>query len=93
MKTTSDIATEINNEGSTGATLDVINKIIKAVNDSIIRGIITDGEVRFANIGTFTRTERPERMGRNPSTGEAMVIKASSAVKFKASKGLKTAVN
>jgi len=36
---------------------------------------------------------RPERTGRNPSTGEPMTIKASKAPKFTAGKALKDAVN
>ena len=37
--------------------------------------------------------ERAAREGRNPATGESMVIKASKAPKFKAGKALKDLVN
>ena len=39
-----------------------------------------------------TITERAERMGHNPKTGEAMKIEASKAPSFKAGKALKEAV-
>ena len=38
-------------------------------------------------------SERAAREGRNPATGESMVIKASKAPKFKAGKALKDLVN
>jgi len=36
--------------------------------------------------------DRPARMGRNPATGEAVQIKASRKVAFRAAKELKTAI-
>ena len=42
---------------------------------------------------TFEAVEKPERQGRNPQTGEAVTIPARKAVKFKAAKALKEAVN
>lgn len=42
---------------------------------------------------TFEVTERAERQGRNPRTGEVMTIEAVKAPKFKAGKALKDSVN
>ena len=50
-------------------------------------------KVQLTGFGTFEVSERCEREGRNPSTGEALTIKASKAPKFKASKTLKDLVN
>ncbi len=51
---------------------------------------LTQGEkLSVPGFGTFQVTERPERQGRNPATGETITIKASKSVKFKPSKGLK----
>jgi DNA-binding protein HU-beta len=50
-------------------------------------------KVNIAGLGSFAVTERPERQGRNPKTGEAIRIAASRAVKFKAGKDLKQLVN
>ena len=50
-------------------------------------------DVAIAGFGTFTVSERAERQGRNPKTGEAITIAAAKAPKFKAGKALKDAVN
>jgi DNA-binding protein HU-beta len=44
-------------------------------------------------LGSFTVTERPERPGRNPATGEALTIPANRGVKFKAAKALRDMIN
>lgn len=55
---------------------------------------LTAGErVQVAGFGTFSVSERAERQGRNPQTGEAMTIKASKSAKFKSAKALKDALN
>lgn len=51
-----------------------------------------DGKVTLVGFGTFSKVRRKARKGRNPQTGEAIKIKASNAVKFKAGKKLKDAV-
>jgi len=51
-----------------------------------------DGKVALAGFGTFSKTRRKARNGRNPQTGETIKIKASNAVKFKAGKKLKAAI-
>ena len=61
-------------------------------------GVVTEtlkqgDEVRISNFGTFGITERGERQGRNPQTGEAITIAASKGVKFTPGKAIKTALN
>ena len=51
-----------------------------------------DGKVTLVGFGTFSKVRRKARKGRNPQTGEAIKIKASNVVKFKAGKKLKDAV-
>jgi DNA-binding protein HU-beta len=51
-----------------------------------------DGKVTLVGFGTFSKVRRKARKGRNPQTGEAIKIKASNAVKFKAGKKLKDAI-
>ena len=48
--------------------------------------------VRIAGFGILQARKRAARMGRNPATGEAIKIKASKRVAFRASKDLKEAV-
>ena len=51
-----------------------------------------DGKVTLVGFGTFSKTRRKARKGRNPQTGEPIKIKAKNAVKFKAGKKLKDAI-
>jgi DNA-binding protein HU-beta len=48
--------------------------------------------VRIAGLGILLVRNRAARMGRNPATGEAIKIKASKKVAFRAAKDLKMAV-
>lgn len=52
-----------------------------------IESAVTDGDkVELRGFGTFSRKDRAARQGRNPRTGEAVAIPASSTMHFKASK-------
>jgi DNA-binding protein HU-beta len=48
--------------------------------------------IRLAGLGVLQVRKRAARMGRNPATGEAIKIKASKKVAFRAAKDLKMAV-
>ena len=48
--------------------------------------------IRLNGLGILQVRKRPARMGRNPATGEAIKIKASKKVAFRAAKDLKAAV-
>lgn len=59
-----------------------------------IRSNLEKGEkVTIPGFGTFSLSERAERQGRNPATGQAITIPAQKSVKFKPGKDLKEAVN
>lgn len=68
-------------------------KAVESVFESITTALKKGDEVRLVGFGTFSVSKRKASTGRNPRTGEAMTIKASSQPKFKAGKGLKDAVN
>jgi DNA-binding protein HU-beta len=60
---------------------------------SLITKHLKKGErIRIAGLGILQVRKRAARMGRNPATGEAIKIKASKKVAFRASKDLKEAV-
>jgi DNA-binding protein HU-beta len=60
---------------------------------SLITKHLKRGErIRIAGLGILQVRKRAARMGRNPATGEAIKIKASKKVAFRASKELKLAV-
>ncbi len=48
--------------------------------------------IRIGGLGILQVRKRPARMGRNPATGEAIKIKASKKVAFRAAKELKQAI-
>ena len=61
---------------------------------AIIGEALADGEeVRLPGFGSFGTRIRPARTGRNPRTGEAVSISASTSPTFKAGKTLKDTVN
>lgn len=66
---------------------------LEAFMDVVREELKANGKVQLVGFGTFEVSERAERMGRNPQTGEEMLIKASKAPKFKAGKAFKDAVN
>lgn len=68
-------------------------KVLKAFEDVITETLVNGGDVRLVGFGTFDVLERAEHEGRNPQTGQPMVIPASKAPRFKAGKALKDAVN
>jgi DNA-binding protein HU-beta len=49
-------------------------------------------KIRLAGLGILQVRKRAARMGRNPATGEAIKIKASKKIAFRAAKELKEAV-
>ncbi len=58
-----------------------------------IVGHLKAGErVRIGGLGIIEVKSRPARMGRNPATGEAIQIKASRKVAFRAAKELKDSI-
>lgn len=69
------------------------SKAVEGVFDAVTSALKKGDEVRLVGFGTFSVSKRKASTGRNPRTGEAMTIKASTQPKFKAGKGLKDAVN
>ena len=68
-------------------------KALTTVIDSVSETLSNGEKISLVGFGTFEVAERPEREGRNPSTGKAMKIAASKSPKFKAGKALKDTVN
>lgn len=66
-----------------------VNAITAAITDALKAG----DKVQLVGFGTFEVKALAERTGRNPRTGEAMVIAASKKPAFAAGKALKDAVN
>jgi DNA-binding protein HU-beta len=68
-------------------------KAVEALVGTITEALTQGDEVRISGFGTFGVSERGERQGRNPQTGEAITIGASKSAKFTAGKAVKEALN
>lgn len=66
----------------------VINATLGVISDALANG----DTVRLTGFGEFLVRNRAERKGRNPQTGETIVIAATKVPAFKPGKGLKDAV-
>jgi len=55
---------------------------------SIQECLTKDDSVQFVGWGNFVVHKKPEKMGRNPKTGEQIKIPAKKVIKFKAGKKL-----
>jgi DNA-binding protein HU-beta len=65
---------------------------VDCVLSSITKVLKKGGDITLTGFGTFKVVKRKARNGRNPSTGEAIKIKATKAPKFTPGKLLKEAV-
>ncbi len=68
-------------------------KVLKAFVDVVTEQLQNGEKVQMTGFGTFEVSKREEREGKNPSTGEKMVIPAALVPKFRVGKGLKDEVN
>jgi DNA-binding protein HU-beta len=69
------------------------SRALEAVIESVAGTLKQGGSVTLAGFGTFSVTDRAERIGRNPRTREEITIAASKVPKFKPGKALKDALN
>lgn len=63
--------------------------------DMVLDGFISsldDGGVKLQGFGNFEVIDRNARQGRNPKTGETLMVPATKSVKFKLSKVIKDMV-
>lgn len=74
---------------TTGLSKAQTKEVVDAYANLLIDELKAAGSVQITGIGKLKLGERAERQGRNPSTGEAITIKASKTVKFSGSKRLK----
>lgn len=56
-------------------------------------GLEKDGKVMLSGFGSFETHAKKARRGRNPQTGDPLILSARKVVKFKASQLLRKAIN
>jgi DNA-binding protein HU-beta len=66
----------------------ILNDLVNRITKHLKKG----ERIRIVGLGILQVRKRAARMGRNPATGEAIHIKASKKVAFRAAKELKEAV-
>jgi len=68
------------------------NAILEDLIANVTKHLKKGARIRLNGLGILVVRKRAARMGRNPATGEAIKIKASKKVAFRASKELKEAI-
>ena len=68
--------------------MSMLDDMVETLTKHLKRG----ARIRIGGLGVLQVRKRPARMGRNPATGEAIKIKASKKIAFRAAKELKEAV-
>ena len=78
---------------NTGASQAQSKEFLDIFLDTVTEVLAEGEDVNFVGFGKFSVVKRAERMGRNPQTGEEILIQSKLAPKFTAGKTLKNAVN
>ena len=75
-----------------GQPKNAVEEVLAVLGDVVGDALVAGDKVTLPGLLTAERVERAERAGRNPQTGEAITIAASSGVKLSAVAALKTQV-
>jgi DNA-binding protein HU-beta len=78
---------------NSGLTKSNVEKVLDATLATICKSIKKGEEVKLVGFGTFSKTKRKARNGRNPKTGEAIKIPSSWSPKFKPGSDFKEILN
>ena len=72
--------------------LSTVSKVLEGFTD-VVTSVVSKGEpVAISGFAKFVKVDRPARMGRNPATGEQIMIKASKKARITPVKAFKDAV-
>ena len=67
-------------------------KVLDAIVAAVVKTVSKGDTVALVGFGTFKSSKRAARTGKNPRTGEALKIAATTVPKFSAGAGFKAAV-
>lgn len=70
-----------------------VKELLDALAELLTAELQSAGSAQLSGIGKLKLGHRPERQGRNPSTGETITIGASNTVKFSGGKKFKDSFN
>ena len=77
----------------TNCSASAVNSILDAATEFIMQQVADGETISIKNFGTFSARNRAERSGRNPRTGENIIIEARKVAVFKPGKAFKELVN
>jgi integration host factor subunit alpha len=69
------------------------SEIVETLLELIKKTLESGDDVLISNFGKFCVKEKGERRGRNPSTGEDMMMKPKKVVTFRCSRNLRDKIN
>lgn len=67
----------------------ILDATLKVIQEALKKG----DEVKLVGFGTFSKSARKSRQGRNPKTGESVKIPSAYVPRFKPGKDLKDSLN
>ncbi len=70
-----------------------VKHIVSSVFEDMVQEMTEGGEAKISRFGTFKVTDRHAKKGRNPRTGEAVMIEDRKVPKFKPSRYLQNMIN
>ena len=77
----------------TGIRASTLRQFIDVTLARMADGIVQDGKLKLSGFGTFDVLSKGERLGRNPRTGEEVMIIPRRTVSFSLSNKLKSKIN
>jgi DNA-binding protein HU-beta len=77
----------------TGLTKTKSSQVIEAIINAFKTSLSNDEKVTLVGFGSFSTTTRKSRKGRNPKTGESILIPQKKVVKFKSGTYLSDSIN
>jgi integration host factor subunit alpha len=76
-----------------GYTLNQSFEVVESLREMIKSSLESGEDVMISGFGKFSVKERKERRGRNPTTGESMMLSPKKVVSFKCSGKLRDKIN
>ena len=89
--TKADIVESIHSQG--GFTKNKSFKLVKTLLETMMRSLESGEDVLISGFGKFCVNGKRERRGRNPATGDDMMLKPRKVVTFKCSRKLRDKIN
>ncbi len=71
----------------------VAEKFLNSIMNTVLETLQNGQEINLIGFGTFYVKDRKERVGRNPKTGEKIMLKAYKQPSFRAGKKMKDCCN